>query len=89
MDAVVPNPVKMTPLTQLPVGGHARIVKVDGGRLLLRRLLSLGLRVGAEVDLVQRRGRGVVVASQGSRVALGAGVADKLWVQPLAPGRGG
>ncbi len=30
--------------------------------------------------MVQRRGQGLVVASGGSRIAIGAGIADKLWV---------
>ena len=86
MHRPVPPPSELISLALLPVGGHARIERVEGGRLMTRRLLSLGLRVGSEVDIVQHRGRGVVVASQGSRVALGAGVADKLLVLPLATG---
>ncbi|MBL3529110.1 MAG: ferrous iron transport protein A [gamma proteobacterium endosymbiont of Lamellibrachia anaximandri] len=65
-------------LASLPVGAHARILEVRGGRQMTRRLLSLGLRVGSEVDVLQHRGRGVVVANGGVRVALGGGVAEKL-----------
>jgi ferrous iron transport protein A len=65
-------------LSGLPVGSRATIKRVKGGRLLVHRLLSLGLRVGSEIELLQRRGGGVVVACQGNRVALGAGVAEKL-----------
>ncbi len=70
-------------LGELPVGRHARIAEIRGGRLLTRRLLGLGLRVGMELDVVQRRGRGVVVASAGTRVALGGGVADKLMMSQI------
>lgn len=70
-------------LANLPVGSHACIKRILGGRQLVHRLLGLGLRVGSVVELTQRRGGGVVVANGGSRVALGAGVADKLIVQPL------
>jgi ferrous iron transport protein A len=45
--------------------------------------MSLGLRVGSEIDIVQHRGRGVVLASGSSRVALGGGVAEKLLVVEL------
>jgi len=72
-------------LDLLPVGRHARIHSLNGGRELTRRLLSLGLRVGSEVDVLQHRGRGVVVASHGARVALGGGVAAKILMLPLAP----
>jgi ferrous iron transport protein A len=71
-------------LSRLPVGTRARISRIMGGRQLMHRLLSLGLRVGSEIELQQRRGGGVVVASEGTRVALGAGVAEKLLMQPLA-----
>jgi ferrous iron transport protein A len=70
-------------LAKMPVGSRVCIKRILGGRQLVHRLLGLGLRVGTEVELTQRRGAGVVVASAGSRVALGAGVAEKLRVQPI------
>ncbi len=70
-------------LSGLPVGGRATIKRVLGGRLLVHRLLSLGLRVGSDIQLLQRRGSGVVVACRGNRVALGAGVAEKLLLIPF------
>jgi ferrous iron transport protein A len=70
-------------LARLPVGSRACIRRIQGGRQLTHRLLSLGLRVGSEIELTQRRGGGVVVASAGTRVALGAGVAEKLLVERL------
>ena len=45
--------------------------------------MGLGLRVGSEVDVLHHRGRGVVVASSGNRIALGGGVAEKLLIEPL------
>ncbi len=82
MDSPVSH--ELQPLARLPVGTRARISRIMGGRQLAHRLLSLGLRVGSEIELHQRRGGGVVVASEGTRVALGAGVAEKLLMQPLA-----
>jgi ferrous iron transport protein A len=73
----------LTPLANFPVGSHVCIKEIAGGRQLIHRLLSLGLRVGSEIELIQRRGGGVVVAKAGTRVALGAGVAEKLLVTPI------
>ena len=56
----------LTSLDTLPIGGHARIAAIQGGRNLHRRLMGLGLRVGSEVDVLHHRGRGVVVASAGN-----------------------
>jgi len=75
--------VVLTSLGAIGVGEHARIAEIRGGRQLTRRLISLGLRVGSEVDILHRRGRGVVVVSDGNRVALGGTIADKLMVESI------
>ncbi len=78
--AVNPNPAS---LNQVAVGGHVRITSFLGDRKTSRRLLSLGLRVGSELEILHHRGRGVVVANSGNRVALGADIADKLLISSL------
>ncbi len=78
----------VTPLVSLdtlPIGGRARIMLIQGGRNLHRRLMGLGLRIGSEVEVLHHRGRGVVIACAGSRVALGGGVAEKLLIESLPP----
>ena len=69
-------------LGALPVGRHARITRINGGVQLTRRLMGLGLRIGSEVAVLQHRGRGVVLASGDTRVALGADIATHLLVEP-------
>ena len=71
------------PLSEMAIGQRLRLVRVLGGNRLKRRLLALGLNVGGELEIVQRRGGGVVLARGGNRVALGAGVAQKLYVEPI------
>ncbi|MEA3303178.1 MAG: FeoA family protein [Pseudomonadota bacterium] len=70
-------------LNQIAVGGHVCITSFLGDRKTSRRLLSLGLRVGSELEILHHRGRGVVVANNGNRVALGADIADKLLISSL------
>ena len=70
-------------LHQLPEGMQARIAEIRGDRNIARRLLSLGLRVGSEIRVMQQRNKGVVVACAGNRVALGGNVANKMFMQPL------
>ncbi|MCW8943298.1 MAG: ferrous iron transport protein A [Sedimenticola sp.] len=70
-------------LDHIPAGQQARITKIQGDKGLARRLLGLGLRVGSEISVLQQRNRGVVVATAGTRVALGSSIADKLLMQPL------
>jgi ferrous iron transport protein A len=76
-------------LFDLPIGAHARIAEIRGGRQLTRRLLGLGLRVGSEVAVLHHRGRGVVLSAGGTRVALGGGIVEKLSVEPLASEQAG
>lgn len=82
MDTAIPLENRDT-LNHIPAGTRARITQIMGGKLLTRRLLALGLRVGSEILIVQQRRRGVVVANAGCRVALGGTIAEKLLMQPL------
>jgi ferrous iron transport protein A len=77
------NPTTSIPLDAPQVGQRLRLARIDGDDQLRRRLLSLGLAIGGEVELVQRRGGGVVLAHGGNRVALGHGVAQKILVEVI------
>lgn len=68
------------PLAAASPGEHVRIAEVLGGKHLLRRLADLGLRVGSRLEVVNRRGCGVMVRTRGQVVALGGGVARKVLV---------
>ena len=80
---MAPDPATLTPLSELPLGASARIAEIRGGRTLARRLLALGLRVGSQILVLHHRGGGLVVSHGEARVALGGGIVDKLWVEPL------
>jgi ferrous iron transport protein A len=73
----------LIPLAELPIGASGRISEVRAGRRLTRRMLALGLRVGSEVRVLHHLGGGLVVSHGETRVALGGGIVDKLWVEPL------
>lgn len=72
------------PLDQLPVGEHARITEINGGKKFTRKMMGLGLKVGSEVDVIHRRGRGVVVGKNGCRIAIGGGISSRLLMQKLS-----
>jgi Fe2+ transport system protein FeoA len=74
---------RVIPLSEPGVGQRLRLVGIDGGERLRRRLLALGLRVGGEVEVVHRRNGGVVLARDGNRVALGNGVAQKVLAEVI------
>ncbi|EXJ13350.1 FeoA family protein [Imhoffiella purpurea] len=83
----MPQPAELIRLSDLPHSTPAQLAEIQGGRHLTRRLLSLGLRQGSHLSVVQRRGQGLVLASGEVRIAVGSGIADKLWVR-LCAGEG-
>lgn len=68
-------------LGALRIGDTARVVGVRGGRSTVRRLTALGLRVGSEITVSQRRGNGVVVISGNTRIALGPEMCGQIEVE--------
>ena len=73
-------------LSTVPVGQKVRLISIHGGRKLIRRLVALGITQGNELEVLHHRSGGVVVGKDGNRVALGAGVADKLVIEVLTDG---
>ena len=72
------------PLNQAQPGLRVKLVSIAGGRPMVRRLLALGLAVGSELEVLHRRGHGVVVMRDGNRVALGGGVAEHVLAEIIA-----
>ena len=77
------EPQPITSLLLLENGHSGRIASIEGGKQMVMRMLSLGLRVGTVVNMLNHRGKSVVIQNAGTRVALGPGIADKLLVEPL------
>lgn len=77
--------IQPAPLADLPAGSSAIVYQILGGRDLHRRLRALGIRPGALVQVTHRRGAGLVVSAGSTRVALGAGIVDKVLVTAASP----
>jgi ferrous iron transport protein A len=70
-------------LSQLREGESGRVVLISGGHGLIRRLESLGIRVGKKVTKISSQlMRGpVTVRIDGFQVAVGFGMARKILVE--------
>ena len=70
-------------LAQMQTGQRGKIVEVEGGYGLARRLDGLGIRVGKEVTKISAQWmRGPVLLRQGNtQTALGFGMASKVLVE--------
>ncbi len=79
------HPSVIVPLAQLSRGAHARIETLLLDTQEKKRLLMLGLRTGMVIRLrMGPDGRGAVLESAGTTIALGREWLDKIQVHPLA-----
>ncbi len=72
------------PLAFLPEGSSATIVGIRGGRRLVRRLTGLGLTPGTQVRALRSGYGPILIEVRGTRLALGKGVAMKVFVEVSA-----
>jgi ferrous iron transport protein A len=72
-------------LAQMQAGQKGRIVAIDGGYGLTRKLDALGIRAGKEITKISAQWiRGPVILRQGNtQAALGFGMASKVLVELL------
>ncbi len=68
------------PLMMLPPGKTGRICAVHGCRCTCRRLSDMGLSQNAVVEVMEDGGGSLIVRVNGSRYALGRGMATKIMV---------
>lgn len=68
-------------LGTLPAGKTATVAELQGGRGFTTRMAALGFTPGAEITMIQNFGSGpVIVLVRGTRIALGRGEAEHVWV---------
>jgi len=67
-------------LIEFESGQRARIVQIVGGLKMRDRLMTMGIREGSEVTIVNQPSRHgpVVISVSGSQFALGNGVASRV-----------
>ncbi len=73
-----------TMLNQMHIGALGKVIQIDGDKKLARKMMSLGIKVGSEIEILHHRGKGVVVRSKGTRIAIGESIAAHLLVEPTA-----
>lgn len=72
------------PLTMAGTGEKVRIVMFAGGRGMQQRLISMGLDVGSEIEVIRRGAPGpFLIATGDTRLAIGAEMAHKIMVIPM------
>ncbi len=75
----------MIPLSNAKAGKQVKILSIDAGSGLQRRLADMGLTTGLNVKVVgSQRPGSVVLDVRGSRLALGRGISNKILVEPVS-----
>ncbi len=73
------------PLTMAKAGERVTISEITGGRTARGKLVSMGLRPGDELEIINNNGDGkLILAREYTRLALGRGLALKIRVTPAA-----
>ena len=72
------------PLGMVPAGKTVKLVEIEGGRRLRKRLADLGLNIGLCVRVTHSDSHGPVILAvkEDTRLALGRGMAYKILVTP-------
>ena len=69
-------------LSDVRTGNNARIVFIDAGRCCHHRLAEMGLLPGEKINVLFNAGSGsVTVCVKGSKLSVGAGMAEKIKVR--------
>lgn len=76
----------MMPLTMASPGEDIKLIAINGGQRIRKRLADLGLTPGTVLRVVQADAWGplIVAFKDDARLALGRGMAHKIMVEPLA-----
>ncbi len=70
------------PLSVLHDGEKGKIISLEGGRGLERKLIELGFLLGVEVRVLCNTSQGpLAVLLKDSKMAIGRGVAEKIFVE--------
>jgi Fur family transcriptional regulator, ferric uptake regulator len=66
-------------------GERVRVKALEAGKQMQLRISSMGLKIGDEIEVVSNGfGGQVVIASGDTRLVIGSGMAQKVWVEPVA-----
>jgi Fe2+ transport system protein FeoA len=74
----------LIPLIVLKEGEEGIVHMVSGGLGLIGRLASLGITSGMRVKVVRNIGGPLIITTNGTRIAIGRGQAQKIMIRPLA-----
>lgn len=73
------------PLSELREGDEGIIQALSGGRQLSIRLAALGIALNMRIKVLRSQGEMKIIQAADTRVALGGGEAEKIFIEPSEP----
>jgi Fur family ferric uptake transcriptional regulator len=75
---------KLVLLHKAKPGERLKVKQLEAGRQMQLRISSMGLKIGDEIEVVSNGfGGQVVIGSGDTRLVIGSGMAQKIWVEPV------
>ncbi len=85
-DTCLKDRIQLMPLVMARPGERLVLKDFNGGVGARMRLLSMGLRLGDEIEVISNNSRGqIAIAADYKRYVLGKGLAQKISVEPVRP----
>lgn len=78
-----PEQSRIFSLCHAQPGDQVRVTDVVAGKLLKKRLVSMGVLINARLHVIQRRGGSLVVGFDSSRIAIGAAMSEHILVRAV------
>jgi Fur family ferric uptake transcriptional regulator len=75
---------KLVLLHKAKPGERLKVKQLEAGRQMQLRISSMGLKIGDEIEVLSNGfGGQVVIGSGDTRLVIGSGMAQKIWVEPV------
>ena len=87
-DTCLKERIQLMPLVMARPGERLVLKDFEGGVGARMRLMSMGLRLGDEIEVISNNNQGqIAIAADYKRYVLGKGLAQKIRVEPIRPDR--
>lgn len=71
------------PLNSIGIGRYAEVNTVEGGELMGKKLMEMGVNKGAVIEVVRNDAGPLIIKVGESRLVLGRGMAQKVMVREV------
>lgn len=71
------------PLNAIGIGKHAEVNNLDGGELMGKKLMEMGVNKGAILEIIRNDAGPLIIKVGETRLVLGRGMAQKVMVREV------